>query len=121
MPLSQARPINSYDATLKALKETYHSQCVFQSNSPVDNLRFCFSEDGTLMGEFLCSTEHQGFDGIVHGGIISAIIDASMAQCCMGHGFIAYTTDLSIRYRRPVVINKPCTLKTEIISITLTG
>ena len=105
MPLLPVQSINNYDLTLKELKDAYHSQCVFQCNAPVDNLQFCFSEDGTLMGEFLCSAEHQGYDGIVHGGIISAIIDASMAQCCMGHGFVAYTTDLSIRYRKPVGID----------------
>ena len=116
MPLSLTGPINNYDLTLKELKDAHHSQCVFQRNALVDNLHFCFSEEGTLMGKFLCSTEHQGYDGIVHGGIISAVIDASMAQCCMGHGFVAYTTDLSIRYRRPVEINAPCILQTRIVS-----
>jgi acyl-coenzyme A thioesterase PaaI-like protein len=109
--------INSYDLTLKALKNTHHSQCVFQRSSPVDNLQFYFSKTGVLMGDFLCSAKHQGYDDMVHGGIISAIIDASMAQCCMGHGYIAYTADLSIRYRRPVGINTPCILQTRIISV----
>ncbi|MBW1695755.1 MAG: PaaI family thioesterase [Deltaproteobacteria bacterium] len=117
MPLSPSRFINDYDLTLKKLKEAHHSECFFQRNSPVGNLRFSFSKDGTLMGEFICSTEHQGYQGIVHGGIISAVIDASMVQCCMGHGFITYTTDLSIRYRRPVMINTPCVLQTRIVSI----
>ena len=116
MPLSLTGPINNYDLTLKELKDAHHSECVFQRNAPVNNLHFCFSDDGTLMGKFLCSTEHQGYDGIVHGGIISAVIDASMAQCCMGHGFVAYTTDLSIHYRRPVRINAPCILQTRIVS-----
>ncbi len=116
MPLCPARPGNNYDLTLKELKDAHHSQCVFQHNTPVDNLHFRFSEDGALMGKFLCSIEHQGYDGIVHGGIISAVIDASMAQCCMGHGFVAYTTDLSVRYRRPVGINTPCILQTRIVS-----
>jgi acyl-coenzyme A thioesterase PaaI-like protein len=83
----------------------------------VDNLQFGFSEDGTLIGNFLCSVDHQGYDGIVHGGIISALIDASMAQCCMGHGFVGYTADLSIRYRKPVEIDTPCIMHTQIVSI----
>jgi uncharacterized protein (TIGR00369 family) len=117
MRLHPVRPINNFDLTLKSLKDTYHSQCIFHCNAPVDNLEFFFTEDGILMGEFLCSIEHQGYDGVVHGGIISAIIDASMAQCCMGHGFIAYTADLSIRYRKPVEIDAPCILETQIVSI----
>jgi len=116
MPLNSHSSINDYDLALKQLKKTHHSQCVFQRNAPADNLHLGFSEDGTLTGTFLCSSEHQGYDGIVHGGVIAAIIDASMAQCCMGHGFVAYTTDLSIRYRLPIRINTPCLLETRLVS-----
>lgn len=73
-------------------------------------------EDGTLTGSFVCSPEHQSYNGIVHGGIIAAIIDASMSQCCMGHGIVAYTTNLSIRYRDPVRIGIPTSLETRIVS-----
>jgi acyl-coenzyme A thioesterase PaaI-like protein len=60
---------------------------------------------------------HQGYDGMAHGGILSAIIDASMAQCLMGHGVVGYTTDLSIKYRKPVLIDKPVALTTSITDI----
>jgi acyl-coenzyme A thioesterase PaaI-like protein len=90
--------------------------CNSRDHPPVDNLRVLFSEDGTLLGSFVCSTEHQSYNGIVHGGIIVAIIDASMAQCCMGHGIVAYTTNLSIRYRDPVRIGIPTSLETRIVS-----
>jgi acyl-coenzyme A thioesterase PaaI-like protein len=116
MSLDSHSSINNYDLALKQLKKAHHSQCVFQCNAPADSLCFRFTEDGTLTGTFLCTSEHQGYDGIVHGGVIAAIIDASMAQCCMGHGFVAYTTDLSIRYRLPVSINTPCVLETRIVS-----
>ncbi len=107
--------IKKYECTLKKLQDAHHSQCIFRHNPPVDNLRFSFSEDGALTGSFVCSTEHQSYNGIVHGGIIAAIIDASMAQCCMGHGIVAYTTNLSIRYRNPVRIDIPTSLETRIV------
>jgi acyl-coenzyme A thioesterase PaaI-like protein len=116
MSLNSHSSINNFDLALKQLKEAYHSQCVFQCNAPADNLRLRFIEDGTLTGTFLCSSEQQGYDGIVHGGVIAAIIDASMTQCCMGHGFVAYTADLCIRYRLPIRINTPCLLETRIVS-----
>jgi acyl-CoA thioesterase FadM len=37
-----------------------------------------------------------------------------MAQCLMGHGIAAYTTDLSVKYRKPVLIDTPVTLTTKI-------
>jgi acyl-coenzyme A thioesterase PaaI-like protein len=116
MSFNSAGYIKKYECTLKKLQDAHHAQCIFRHNPPVDNLRFSFSEDGTLTGSFVCSTEHQSYNGIVHGGIIAAIIDASMAQCCMGHGIVAYTTNLSIRYRDPVRIGIPTSLETRIIS-----
>jgi len=53
---------------------------------------------------------------MAHGGIVGAIIDESMVQCCMGHDIVAVTTDLSIRYRRPVLINRPAELETSILN-----
>ena len=109
----------NYERTFKKLQAAHHSRCLFRNNPPVDNLRFSFSEDGALTGSFVCSPEHQSYDGIVHGGIIAAIIDASMAQCCMGHGIVAYTCDLSIRYRNPVKIATVAQLKTRIVGKAL--
>ena len=115
MSFCSTDPIKNYDRALKDLRGVHHSQCFFRHDPPVDNLRFCFSEEGTLVGTFVCSEEHQGYDGVVHGGIIAAIIDASMVQCCMGHGIAAYTADLSIRYRNPLRISTPTLLKTSIV------
>jgi acyl-coenzyme A thioesterase PaaI-like protein len=56
---------------------------------------------------------------MVHGGIISAVIDASMAQCLMGHGIVGYTSDLSIRYRKPLMINNAAALRTSITQINV--
>jgi acyl-coenzyme A thioesterase PaaI-like protein len=116
MSLCSTDPLKNYDRALKDLQGVHHSQCFFQHDPPVENLEFCFSEDGTLIGRFVCSAEHQGYDGVVHGGIIAAIIDASMVQCCMGHGIAAYTADLSIRYRSPLRISTPTLLETRIVS-----
>jgi uncharacterized protein (TIGR00369 family) len=115
MPNNPTDCVKEYERTLRKIQNAYHSQCIFRHNPPIDNLRFCFSENGALTSRFVFSGEHQGYDGIVHGGIIAAIIDASMAQCCMGHGFIAYTTDLSIRYHKPVKIDTSTSLETRIV------
>ena len=108
-----------YERTFRELQASHHSQCLFRNNPPVENLRFAFTEEGVLTGSFVCSEEHQSYDGIVHGGIIAAIIDASMAQCCMGHGIVAYTCDLSIRYRNPVKIATVTQLDTRIVGKAL--
>ena len=72
-----------------------------------------------MSGEFTCSEEHQGYDRMVHGGILAAIVDASMAQCLMGHGIAGYTTDLNLRYCKPVLINQPVTITTTLEDVNI--
>lgn len=107
-----------YEENLKRLRDIHHSQCLFNRQpSIVPGLQFCFSDSGALLWEFACNGFQQGYDEMVHGGIIAAIIDASMAQCLMGHGVVGYTTNLSIRYRKPVMIRTKIALTTSITAV----
>jgi acyl-coenzyme A thioesterase PaaI-like protein len=102
-----------YDMTLARLRETHHSKCLFNRQpSIIPGLQFSFDKSGVLTGEFVCNGFHQGYDGMVHGGVIASIIDASMAQCLMGHGIVGYTVNLSVKYRKPIIIRKPAAIKT---------
>jgi hypothetical protein len=108
-----------YERNLIQLKELHHSQCLFNCQPPVvPGLQFRFDDSGALNGDFICNGIHQGYNDMVHGGVIAAIIDASMAQCLMGHGVVAYTAELSIKYRKPVLIHVPAVLKTSIVEIS---
>ncbi len=97
----------------------HHARCMFRHNPPVDDLRFVFRDDGVLVSEFLCGDRHQGYERMVHGGLVAAVVDASMAQCLMGHGVVAYTTDLSLRYRSPVEVNRPIVVETRITEVAM--
>lgn len=97
----------------------HHARCMFRHNPPVDDLRFVFRDDGVLLSEFVCGDNHQGYERMVHGGLVAAVVDASMAQCLMGHGVVAYTTDLSLRYRSPVEVNRPVVVETHITEVTM--
>jgi hypothetical protein len=108
-----------YEANLKILKALYHSKCMFNVNPPVSNLRFRFDDRGRLLGDFSCEQQHQGYDGIAHGGVLATIIDAAMVQCLMGHGFVTYTADLSIKYCKPVPILQPASLEAWIAEIKM--
>lgn len=109
-----------FEKNLKQLKEQHHSSCMFNNPKPlVPDLNFTFHNSGKLSGRFTCDNRHQGYDNMVHGGVIAAIIDASMAQCLMGHGVVGYTTDLSIKYRKPVIIGLESQLETIIETINI--
>lgn len=49
----------------------------------------------------------EGFDGIVHGGIVSTVLDESMAKAVIASGVEALTAELRVRFRRQVVAEHP--------------
>ena len=44
----------------------------------------------------------QGFQGVVHGGIISTVLDEAMSKAVIARGWEALTVDLRVRLRRRV-------------------
>jgi acyl-coenzyme A thioesterase PaaI-like protein len=105
----------SHETSRKRLQKAYHAGCIFKKNSLLRDLRFRWGNDGALCAEFFCTRKHQGYDDIAHGGVIAAIVDASMTQCLMGHGIAGYTGELNVRYRTPVKLNAATTLQTRLV------
>jgi uncharacterized protein (TIGR00369 family) len=53
-----------------------------------------------MVAVFLPRDCHQGYQGIVHGGILSVLLDEAMAHVLMQHGKMALTAKMEIHYRR---------------------
>lgn len=92
---------------------------MFNGNPITRGLDFRFRDKGTLTAIFTLGDQHMGYDGVAHGGVIAAIIDASMAQCLMGHGIVGYTIELNVKYRKPLRIGTVARLETEIVGVKL--
>ena len=96
------------------LSDEHHPDCILCQGRLVDNLHLDFDVRGALVGTFTCDRNHSGYTDRVHGGILAAIIDASMAQCLMGHDIVAYTAELTVRYKVPVKLDIEAEVRTEI-------
>jgi uncharacterized protein (TIGR00369 family) len=57
----------------------------------------------------------QGWQGITHGGIISALLDEICAQACMGCGLMVVTSEIKLRYRSPVPTGSVVTVIGEVV------
>lgn len=44
----------------------------------------------------------EGFRGIIHGGVVSAVLDEAMSKAVAGTGTEALTAELQVRFRRHV-------------------
>ena len=75
-----------------------------------DGLKLSFEidrEKQTLKTTFVASRTFQGWDGIVHGGIISTLLDEAMAKLVHELGFQSVTASLEVRFKKPAPILEP--------------
>ncbi len=70
------------------------------------HLRFAPEGDG-VKASFIPGPEHQGFHDVVHGGIISAVLDEAMAWATAHAGVWAVTGEMRVRFRQPLKIGEP--------------
>jgi acyl-coenzyme A thioesterase PaaI-like protein len=61
-------------------------------------------ENESIVADFQPREEHQGFPGVIHGGIVASVLDETMGRAAMlgSHPEWTMTGRLEIRYRRYV-------------------
>ncbi|MCX6645652.1 MAG: PaaI family thioesterase [bacterium] len=71
------------------------------------HIKFDFDrENHRAMASHVFSPEHQGWDRVVHGGIIAAVLDDVMAYAIMTTNNLAITTRMSVTYRKEVRVGE---------------
>jgi acyl-coenzyme A thioesterase PaaI-like protein len=78
------------------------------------NLSFNYV-DGKIVSRFNPSKVHQGYKGIVHGGIITAILDESMIQAAINEKIMPLTAEISVRFKHPLFVNDSTIVEAEIL------
>ena len=70
--------------------------------------RFFEIEGGELAGVFMPRAEHQGYPGRLHGGLAATILDETIGRAIAIANPDAWgvTVELSLRYRKPVPIDR---------------
>jgi acyl-coenzyme A thioesterase PaaI-like protein len=92
------------DASTAVSAPKVHSHCLLcgHRNSRSLNLVFHADDEGVVEAHFHSQREFQGYDGLLHGGVIAALLDAAMTHCLFHHGIQALTGDLHVRYKKPI-------------------
>jgi uncharacterized protein (TIGR00369 family) len=71
--------------------------------------------DGQGTIEWLPDSRHQGFLGVVHGGLISTLLDESMAYAAMSTGGFCVTAEITVKFRKPVATGIPVVVKASVV------
>jgi len=100
--------------------ETNGNCFVCGKNNP-NGLRLSFEidkEKQTLKTTFVASPTYQGWDGIVHGGILSTLLDEAMANLVYELGYQAVTASIEIRFKKPAPILEPLLIFGELTEVS---
>ena len=104
-------------ALLEATRQHEHARCLVCGRPQSDGLGLHFRvvEDGAVEARFDCHPYYEGYNGMLHGGVISALADGAMANCLFAHGIAAVTAELTVRFRHPIVLGKPVVVRARIV------
>jgi len=70
---------------------------------------------GAYEALFRFGEPHQAAPGLVHGGLVAAALDEAAGLLATWFRFPSVTAELTIRYRRPVHINRDLVIRAELV------
>jgi len=73
-------------------------------------------EGNTVKADFVATEAHTGYRGIVHGGILSALLDETMGWApCVRHGRFCLSAELQIRFLKPAPLGRKLIVTGEVV------
>jgi uncharacterized protein (TIGR00369 family) len=78
-------------------------------------LHLLFSiNNGKVSAEFIPQKTHQGYKDIVHGGLLSTLIDEAMVKAALLQGMPAVTAEITVRFKNPLMVGERVTVEATI-------
>jgi acyl-coenzyme A thioesterase PaaI-like protein len=77
-----------------------------------------FTDGDKVTTTFTPRPEHQGFPGVMHGGLVSTVLDEVIGRVAINKELWMMTAKLEVRYKKPVPIGQPLTVTGEITHLT---
>ena len=82
-------------------------------------LKLTFYEDGDqVWAPWTPKREHQGYEGIVHGGLITTVLDEVMGWAIYVRKLWAVTGSINVRFRKPVRVGDELTCRAWVEAVS---
>lgn len=94
---------------MRELQANSHSCFVCGLANPFGlKLRFYTTAPGEVTAEYTVPEHYQGYPGVVHGGIVAAMLDEAAGRSLMGNEAprFMYTARMDVRYRKNVPVGQ---------------
>jgi len=95
------------------LEDDKHCFVCGEKNPNGLNLTFSFRE-GKVVTEFILHKTYQGYKDIVHGGIISTLLDESMVKAALLQGIPVVTAEITVRFKNPLMVGEKAIVEAHI-------
>jgi uncharacterized protein (TIGR00369 family) len=101
---------------INTLQDDNHCFVCGEGNQFGLHLKFSIHE-GKVLSEFVPQKVHQGYKDIVHGGIISTIIDEAMVKAAIMQGIPAVTAEITVRFKKTLRVGEKVFIEATIINM----
>jgi len=101
-------------------KPTSHENCLLCGNKNRVGLGLHFVPDsrGNVVAHVSGHRLLQGYEGILHGGVIAAMLDSAMANALFNNGVEAVTGDMNIKFIESVSVDSELKVVGRVVSFS---
>ncbi len=98
------------------VREHAHPNCLLCSLSRKGGIGLTFAPEdgGGVEAAFDCPERYEGFPGMIHGGVITSLLDSAMMNCLFARGIVAYTAGLNVRFPAPLAVGRPARVRARL-------
>jgi uncharacterized protein (TIGR00369 family) len=97
------------------LLERYPQCFVCGDENPIGlNVPF-YLKDDRVVAEYTAGPNFQGYKDILHGGILSSLLDEVMIRAVLAQGKTCLTSEIKVRFRKMVKIGDKLSLEGKLI------
>lgn len=102
---------------IDAPRQKTHKKCLLCGDENPWSLKLSFqlAKDGWVYSGFQAHDKLQGYNGILHGGIIASLLDSAMTNYLFFHDIEAVTGELLVRYLQPIDCNSKLVIRASIL------
>jgi uncharacterized protein (TIGR00369 family) len=73
-----------------------------------------YEKDGKARAEFTPEKSFEGYKDILHGGILSTLLDEAMIKSILAKEILTVTSQIEVKFKRPAIIGEKLIIEGEI-------
>jgi uncharacterized protein (TIGR00369 family) len=101
----------------KTIRNDNHCFCCGEQNDKGLKLKFSYPEKGKTVSSLKIPEYFTGWENLTHGGLISMLLDETMAHACISTEMTGVTAELTVRFKKPLPVGTEVFVSAEITDI----